>query len=144
MEHLAVMRKSWGLTQKILTGKKTVETRWYNTRYPPFGKIKKGDIVYFKDSGGSVTVRADVSGVKQFSGLTPEKVRDILGRYAELDGIEAHKFGEFFDMFRGKKYCILVFLKNPVSVKPFKVSKKGYGMMSSWICVRKIDDIKMK
>ncbi|MBI2232661.1 MAG: hypothetical protein HYU56_01970 [Candidatus Aenigmarchaeota archaeon] len=138
MEHLAIMRKSWGLTQKILTGKKKIESRWYSTKYPPFDKIKKGDVVYFKDSGEPVTIKAEVSDAKQFSDLTPDKVKNILNEYGELDGIEKHEIGNYFEMFKDKKYCILVFLKNPVSVKPFKVSKKGYGMMSSWICLEKI------
>lgn len=138
MEHLAIMRKSWGLTQKILTGEKKIESRWYSTKYPPFDKIKKGDVVYFKDSGEPVKIKAEVSDVKQFSDITPDKIKDILNTYGELDGIEKHEIDKYFKMFRNKKYCILVFLKNPISVKPFKVSKKGYGMMSSWICLEKI------
>lgn len=143
MEHLAIMRKSWGLTQKILTGKKKIESRWYNTKYPPFGRIKEGDIVYFKDSGEPVTIRAEVSDVKQFSDLTSGKVKAILDRYAELDGIEKQEIGKYFDLFRNKKYCILIFLKNPAAVKPFKISKKGHGTMSSWICLETINSIKI-
>lgn len=142
MEHLAIMRKSWGLTGKILTGKKKIESRWYSMKYPPFDKIKKGDLVYFKDSGEPVTIKAEVSDVKQFSGLTPEKVKSILDEYSEPDGIENHEVKNYFKIFKNKKYCILVFLKNPISVKPFKVNKKGYGLMSSWICLKNIDDIK--
>lgn len=138
MEHLAIMRKSWGLTQKILIGKKKIESRWYDTKYPPFDKIKKGDVVYFKDSGKPVTIKAEVSDVRQFSGLTPSKVKHILEEYGELDGIDKDKTDEYFEMFKNKKYCILVFLKNPAPVKPFKVNKKGYGTMSSWICLEKI------
>jgi len=142
MEHLAIMKKSWGLTQKILIGKKTIESRWYKTKYPPFDKVKVGDAVYFKDSGEPVKLKAEVSEVKQFSGLNPIKVRSILEEYGKRDGIEKQNFDEFFDMFKNKKYCILIFLRNPVAVKPFKIKKKGYGSMSSWIRINKIDDIK--
>lgn len=31
MEHVAIMRKSWGLTDKILSGQKKIESRWYKT-----------------------------------------------------------------------------------------------------------------
>jgi ASC-1-like (ASCH) protein len=142
MEHLAIMKKSWGLTKKILTGKKTIESRWYKTKYPPFDRIKTGDIVYFKDSGCPVTIRTEVSGVKQFSNLTPAKVREILYEYGEKDGLGIEKLGEFFNTFRDKKYCVIIFLKNPVSIEPFSVDKKGHGSMSSWICINKIGDIK--
>jgi hypothetical protein len=142
MDHLAIMRKSWGLTQKILEGKKIIESRWYKTRYPPFDRISVGDVVYFKNSGEPVKIRAEVSDVKQFSELTPAKVRQILDEYGERDGIDKQKTNEFFQMFKDKKYCVLVFLKNPKVIEPFKVNKKGYGVMSSWICINKIDDIK--
>jgi ASC-1-like (ASCH) protein len=142
MDHLAIMRKSWGLTQKILRGEKTIESRWYKTKYPPFDRIKIGDVVYFKDSGEPVRMKAEVSGIKQFSELTPAKVRQILDEYGECDGIDKQKTNEFFQMFKDKKYCVLVFLKNPRAIEPFNVNKKGYGSMSSWICINKIDDIK--
>ncbi len=144
MDHLAIMKKSWGLTEKILSGEKKIESRWYVTKKPPFGRIKAGDSVYFKDSGEPVTIKAEVSGVKQFSGLTPKKVREILYQYGQADGLGIDKLPEFIRLFKNKKYCLLIFLKNPVPVKPFKVNKKGYGIMSSWICLDKIDDIKEK
>ena len=136
------MKKSWGLTKKILTGQKRIESRWYSTRYPPFDRIKKGDVVYFKDSGEPVTIKAEVSGVIQFSGLTSQKVKAILEKYGTHDGIEKNELGKYYRMFRNKKHCILIFLEKPVSVKPFKVDKKGYGMMSSWISIENIDDIR--
>lgn len=142
MEHLAIMKKSWNLTKKILEGKKVIESRWYKTKYPPFDRISVGDVVYFKDSGEPVKIRAEVSDVKQFSELTPAKVRQILDEYGERDGIDRQKSNEFFQMFKGKKYCVLIFLKNPKVIEPFKINKKGYGSMSSWICINKIDDIK--
>ena len=60
MEHLAIMRKSWGLTQKILTGQKKIESRWYKNKYRPWNQIQKGDVIYFKDSGEPVTIKATV------------------------------------------------------------------------------------
>jgi len=96
MDHLAIMRKSWCLTEKILRGEKTIESRWYKNKISPFDKIKVEDIVYFKDSGEPVKMKAEVSDVKQFSDLTPEKVRNILEKYGELDGIGKQKLDEFF------------------------------------------------
>jgi len=142
MDHLAIMRKSWGLTEKILRGEKTIESRWYKNKIPPFDKIKVGDTVYFKDSGEPVKMKAVISDVRQFSDLTPEKIHDILEEYGERDGIEKQKVGYFFEAFKNKKYCILIFLKNPIAIEPFRINKKGYGLMSSWICINKIDDIK--
>lgn len=142
MEHLAIMKESWGLTPKILSGKKKIESRWYKYRYPPWGKIKSGDIVYFKDSGKPVRIKSEVEKVIQFSNLNQEKIRKILNEYGSLDGIEKSDMPKFFDIFKNKKYCILIFLKSSQKIKPFDIDKKGFGAMSAWITLDRIDKIK--
>lgn len=142
MEHLAIMRKSWGLTQKILSGQKKIESRWYSVRYKPWDSIKEGEIVYFKDSGQPVKLKAEVSKVTQFVDLTPNRVKEILDEYGSNDGLEIERIPEFFERFKDKKYCILIFLKNPQEIKPFEIDKTGFGLMSAWITVNKISAIK--
>lgn len=139
MDHLAIMRKSWELTQKIMTGQKKIESRWYKVKYAPWNRIKPEEIIYFKDSGNPVTIKTEVSKVIQFSDLTPKKVKEILYKYNQADGLGINKIPDFFEMLKNKKYCILIFLKNPQEIKPFKIDKSGFGMMSAWISV---DDIK--
>ena len=141
MEHIAIMRKSWKLLPKILNGEKKIESRWYKSKYPPWGKIKLGEIVYFKDSGDPVSLKAEVEKIMQFSDLDSKKVKEILEKYAKDDGIEQRK-EEFFEMFKDKNYCMLIFLKNPEKIKPFAISKKGFGMMASWICIDDINKIR--
>ena len=143
MEHVAIMRKSWGLTDKILTGQKKIESRCYKTKYNPWDNIKSGEIIYFKDSGEQVSVKAKVKRVIQFSDLTPVKVKEILKKYGKADGIEDGDIEKFFQMFKNKKYCMLIFLKNPLRINPFQINKKGFGAMASWICVESINDIKL-
>ncbi len=41
MDHVAVMKKSWGLVPKILAGEKICESRWYKSKRPPWDIIKK-------------------------------------------------------------------------------------------------------
>ncbi len=142
MEHLAIMKKSWGLTDKILSGRKKIESRWYATKYRPWDNIKEGEVVYFKDSGEPIRIKAEVSKVIQFADLTPKKVKEILYEYGKDDGIENEKIPEFFERFKDKKYCMLIFLKNPQEIKPFEIDKTGFGTMSAWITIDDISEIK--
>lgn len=142
MEHLAIMQKSWGLTQKILHCQKKIESRWYSVKYRPWDNIKEGETVYFKDSGEPVELKAEVSKVMQFADLTPKRVKEILDQYGDDDGLEKAKIPEFFERFKDKKYCLLIFLKNPQEVKPFKIDKTGFGAMSAWITIDNISKIK--
>ncbi len=141
MEHVAIMKKSWSLTQKILAGEKKIESRWYSQKRAPFGRISAGETVYFKDSGEPVSIRAEVEKVLQFADLTNEKVWDILENYGKEIGIE--NTVESFERYKNKKYCILIFLKNPQKAEPFRISKKGFGMMSAWISVPDVSSIRI-
>ncbi|TSA44311.1 ASCH domain-containing protein [bacterium] len=136
------MRKSWGLAEKILSGEKKIESRWYKTRRTPWGRIRAGETVYFKNSGEPVSIKAMVSKVLQFEGLTPVKVRALLVKYSQADGIEKSEENKFYKRFKDKKYCLLVFLKNPKKIRPFEIDKSGFGMMTAWISVPKIGKIR--
>ena len=136
------MRKSWGLTEKILDGRKRIESRWYSVKYKPWNDIKSGEVVYFKDSGEPIKIKAEVERVVQFNNLTPKKVEEILNKFGKDDGIEKELISEFFDRFKNKKYCILIFLKNPIKVEPFNIDKTGFGAMSAWITVSDVFKIR--
>ena len=143
MEHIAIMKKSWGLTQKILNGQKKIESRWYSVKYKPWDIIKKGETIYFKDSGDSVKLKAEVSKVIQFADLTPKKVKEILDEYGNDDGLEKEKIPYFFKRFKNKKYCMLIFLKNPQKIEPFQIDKTGFGSMSAWITLDSVSKIRV-
>lgn len=142
MEHVAIMKKSWGLTQKILNGQKKIESRWYSVKHKPWNAIKEGETIYFKDSGEPVKLKAEVDKVVQFADLTPGRVKKILDKYGNNDGLEKEKIPEFFDRFKNKKYCMLIFLKNPQEIEPFEIDKTGFGAMSAWITTKSVSKIR--
>lgn len=142
MDHIAIMKKSWKFTDMILKGKKTIESRWYASKRTPWDKIKAGEWVYFKDSSEPVTIRAKVKKVMQFSGLTPQKVRELSKEYCNDIGVEDKYINDFADYYIDKKYCILIFLESPEKVRPFEIDKTGFGLMSAWISISDINNIK--
>lgn len=54
-------------------------------------------IVYFKDSGEQVKIKAEVEKVIQFFDLAPKQVGKILEKYGEADGIGKEKI-KFFSI----------------------------------------------
>ena len=142
MDHIAILRKSWKLTNKILSGEKKIESRWYLHKVNPRGSININDTIYFKDSGDLVRVKAEVDGVKRFSDLNVGKIKKILQEYGRNIGLEAKQIPLYLEMFKDKKYCILIFLKNACTVEAFDVDKTGFGKMSAWITVSDINKIK--
>lgn len=144
MQHIAIMKKEWGLTDKILSGKKTVESRWYKFKRPPWERVQAGDVVYFKDTAGPVRAKAEVAKVLQFANLTPQKTEEILRQYGQADLGAEEIMPQIRQYVQGKNYCLLVFLKNPRKVEPFNINKAGFGAMAAWLTIDDINKIKIK
>jgi len=143
MDHVAIMKKSWGLIPKILSGKKVIESRWLKNKSAPWNKVGAGDTVYFKNSGEPVMVAAIVSKVLQLDKLNPQKVEDLLTKYHSQDGIEKEKIKYYFELFKPKKFCVLVFLTHPQKISPFNIDKSGFGSMSAWLTINSVKKIKV-
>ena len=141
MHHVAIMKKQWGLIDKILSGEKTIESRWYQTRRVPWNTIQKGDTVFFKDSGETVTARAAVSEVMQFELKNTQHIQQIIKRYGKEICL-VNKDSRTWESL--PKYCILIRLTHPTRLKePFLIHKKGYGSATAWITVSDIKKIRL-
>ncbi len=135
MDHLAILKKKW--LEKILSGEKIIESRWYKQKRTPYQKIAKGDMIYFKETGKPVTAKAAVKEALFFDALTEEKLREILQKYGRQINMTLEAVPRLLD----KKYCTLVVLENIQKIQPFQINKKGYGIQSAWITVDNIGKI---
>lgn len=142
MQHVAIMKKSWGLLPKILNGQKTIESRWLMNQSAPWGKVREGEIVFFKNAGEPITAKATVSHVLELDNLSPERISDILDFYGEDDGISEAELPKFAARFNGKQYCVLIFLENIELVEPFHIDKQGFGAQAAWLTVPAVHEIR--
>jgi hypothetical protein len=141
MHHVAIMKKSWGLIPKILSGEKTIESRWYQTRRAPWDRVQQGDTIYFKNSGEPVSSTATVSNVLQFelhSYADAQKIVKEYGKEICMINRDPKTWGKL------PRYCILLFLTKPKSITLFDISKKGFGNANAWLTVPSINAIKTK
>jgi|SRR3989338_2214992 len=142
MHHLAILDKKRKLLQKIISGEKSIESRWYKLKKTPYGVIKAGDTIYFKDSGEPVAVKASVEKVLFFSDITKEKYKDIIGKYAEKICLQNRNSENYVK--QKYNYVTLIFIKDVQEITPFEINKKGYGLMTAWITVENIEKLKKK
>jgi|SRR3989344_5929949 len=138
MEHVAILSKQSKLLAKILSGEKTIESRWYKFKKTPYENIAVGDTIYFKESGEPVTARARVSKVLFFDGLDECKIKNILKEYGARIGVSM----SYAEKVKDKNFCTLMFLEKVERIEPFEINKKGFGLMAAWITVDKIEKIK--
>lgn len=141
MIHVAILKKTWKLLDKIKSGEKSIESRWYKVKAKPWNIVKEGDIVYFKDSGEPITVKAKISKVLQYENLDKDLVKQILNKYHKEICLKK----EYSEFYEGRKYCILVFLKDIEKLNnPLHFDKTGFGISSAWMCINSEEDFKRR
>ncbi len=140
MDHVAILDKKRKLLAKILSGEKTIESRWYMQKRVPWDRIKSGETIYFKDSGELVSVRAKVVEVMQFY-LPQTNVSELLQKYGKEICFTEPDFSKKVAWCSERKYCILIKLAQVQKIQPFDIDKKGFGLMAAWITVDTIQNI---
>lgn len=141
MHHIAIMNKSWKLIPKIVSGEKSIESRWYQTRRAPWNGIEAGDTVFFKNSGEDIIASAAVSKVLQFELKSLDDARQVVAKYGKQICI-VNPDPETWQ--NRPRYCILIFLKDPRMLnKPFAIDKKGFGNAAAWLTITDIRKIKI-
>lgn len=140
MYHVAIMNKSWKLIPKIISGEKTIESRWYQTKRIPWNHINKEDVIFFKNSGEPIIAKAEVEKVIQFEIKNINDIKDIIKKY----GDEICIVNKNLEVWNQKiKYCILIYLKNSKYIDKFNINKTGFGIGCAWISVNDINNIKI-
>lgn len=104
MKHLAIFKG--GVGDLILTGKKTVESRFSKAKNPPFGMIGSGDLVYIKPSGKDIIGEFRVKKVIFFDGLDLDDLDDLRKRYGEQMSVGS----DYWDRNKNARFGTLIFI----------------------------------
>lgn len=119
MKHIAIMRQPF--YDMILSGEKTIESRFAMHKIAPYNKVKAGETIYFKQTGKDVTAKAFVKDVKYYE-LTPEKVEEIRCKYGKAIGTDHF---EDWQSTLNKKYCTLIWIDKLEKIEPIKVPRSN-------------------
>lgn len=140
MDHVAILAKKGNFLRKIISGEKSIESRWTIPKITPYKKILSGDIIYFKESGVPyVIAKARAGEILFFANLNHSKIEEILAEFGAAIGVDK----SYFEINKHKKYCTLVYLLDVEKIEPFEINKKGYGTGCAWLTVESINKIKM-
>jgi predicted transcriptional regulator len=123
--HLAIFTPA--VAQQILSGKKTIETRFSKHKIAPFGLVEVGDLVYIKISGASIIGQFWVQKVLSFQGLTQkdwELIKTHYGKDLSLGSIEMDE--SFFKQKSDAIFGTLIFISRVERflTSPIKIEKK--------------------
>lgn len=125
-KHLAIFKDRAG--ELILSGKKTVESRFSRIKNPPFGVISSGDLVYIKPSGKDIIGQFRVKKVIFYDNLDLGDFRDLREKY----GKELAVGEDYWE--RNKYACFGTFIfvgdSSKFITSPIKIPKKD---LRGWV-----------
>ena len=115
--HLAILHQPY--LNKIISYQKTIESRFQKVKTSPFNKVFSKDILFLKQTSGSILSIAQLSKVDFFSFSNVGEVEKIIQKYEkELCFDEQYKLGKL-----DSKYATLMHIQSVLTVSPISVLK---------------------
>lgn len=129
MKHLAIFKGD--SADLILSGEKTIETRFSTKKSVPFQTISVGDLVYIKPSGKEIIGEFRVKKVIFYNGLESEDIADIKKRYGKQIAMDE----SFWQGKESYRYLTLIFIagSNRFLTAPIKFPKKD---LRGWVVLK--------
>ncbi|MFW6230578.1 MAG: hypothetical protein ACOC32_00985 [Nanoarchaeota archaeon] len=140
MDHVVYLDTKAKELENLLDGKKTMIIRGATGRKLPYGRVSKGDVLYFinNNAEGVVRAKAIVDTVFNSEKMTKEESVALVDSHQKklmLDNAQLKRWA-------GKRYIVLIGVKDVEETAPFAIDKKDYGNMDDWLLVEKITNIR--
>lgn len=126
MKHLAIFKGD--SADFILSGKKTIESRFSTKKSVPYQAISAGDLVYMKPSGKEIIGEFRVKKVLFMDGLEKEDLIELKNRYGKQIAMDE----AWWEKKSNSKYATLIFIGNVSHflTAPLKIPKKD---LRGWV-----------
>jgi ASC-1-like (ASCH) protein len=128
--HLVILKKPY--IDALLAGRKTIESRFYQTRHKWLSQVNPGDKLFLKASSGPVMATATVSSVKNFDNLTPRQITELKEQFnQQILGDE-----QYWREKTSSRFGILVWLKDIKPITPRFIRKFDWR---AWVVLSKTE-----
>ena len=124
--HLAIFSEPF--LSKVISGEKTVESRFSRNRCAPYGEIDDGDIILLKEVAGPICGLALARRIWCYD-LATEPIERIRDRFGWSIGADE----EFWASRAEAAYATLIELDAPVSISPVFCEKRD---RRGWVALR--------
>jgi hypothetical protein len=141
MDHVVYLDAKAKEMANILTGQKTMIIRGAAGRKIPYGRVEENDVLYFinNNAEGQVKAKATVSSLSNSNKMTKEESISLVEKHQK----ELQLTSKQFKRWAGKRYIVLISLKQIEEITPFAIDKTNYGNMDDWLPVEKIETVKI-
>jgi len=142
MDHIVYLDASAKELDLLFSGKKSMIIRGATGRKMPYGRVNQGDTLYFinNNSEGVIQARAKVERVLNSDKMTEEESAQLIDRHQNMLQLSKKQY----DRWAGKRYLVLIEVKEVEKVEPFRIDKRGYGNMDDWLPVEQIEKVRIE
>jgi hypothetical protein len=139
MDHVVYLDAKSKEINKITLGLKSIIVRGAQGRKLPYGRVNPGDNLYFTNNDGSGIIhsKAEVEKVINSDKLTAEESHELIEKNKEQ--IQADQ--TIFKRFGGKRYLVLISIKNFELIENFTFYRSQFSNMDDWILVENIENV---
>ena len=140
MNHVVYLDAKSNELENLLQGKKTMIIRGAMGKKLPYGRVKKGEKLYFVRNNGEGLIKATgiVNNVSESEKLSKEESKKLVNKYRYKLLIT----DKMYNRFAGKRNIILIQVENIKEIQYFILNKEKFGNMDDWIIFEKIEEIK--
>jgi ASC-1-like (ASCH) protein len=111
----------------IISGEKSIESRFTKNRVAPVGNVEAGDLVLFKQVGRELFAVALVEKAKD--GVLDDTAWSVVRRHADDIGIDE----EYIEYKSDARYYVLVWVKDVHVIPPIRLEKRD---RRAWVVLR--------
>ncbi len=139
MDHVVYLDYKAKELNNLIAGAKSMIIRGAMGRKLPYGKVNKGDILYFIENNGDglIKAKAIVEDVFNSEQLSKEESVQLVDN--NQDKLLLDK--ALYNRFAGKRYLVLITINNFEQLPEFKTDLSAYGNMDDWLLVENIEKI---
>lgn len=141
MDHVVYLDTKAKELENLKSGAKTMIARGAMGRKLPHGRVHAGDVLYFIENKGDGLVKARAEVADAFH--SPQLSKDESARLIEANQDKLLLDSGLQKRFGGKRYLVLISVRNFKELVHFKIDRSAFGNMDDWLPVEDINRVKI-
>jgi len=141
MDHVVYLDTKAKEYEKLASGEKSMIIRGAAGRKLPHGRVFENDTLYFMNNNaeGTVRGRAKVKFVINSEKMTSQESEALIASHENQLQLSDKQKARW----AGKRYLVLIEVKDFEEIAPFPINRSEYGNMDDWLPVDKIERVKL-
>ena len=140
MDHVVYLDSNANELKSLFDGSKSMIIRGAAGRKLPHGRVHEGDVLFFinNNAEGQVRAKGVVSSVFNSEMMSEDESVMLVKKHQERLKLNDKQFSRW----AGKRYIVLIGVKDVKEIEPFAIDKSNFGNMDDWLPVEKIEMVK--